>query len=281
MISIIIPMFNVERYLSKCLDSIVSQSYTDWECIIVDDCSTDNSYSIANGYAIKDNRFKLFKNEENLGCGLTRKKCIDLATGEWFAFIDADDYIDSEFLETMLNACIRTNSDIAICGTYNRDQDYNYKGQDLAEKEYITSKKELYYQYMNSSWILQYNGNKFYNRRVISKIPYSPLRFCEDSMTTYKWLWEANQAVVLPKSMYHYIRHQDSNSQKNNSKLRKAIDTCICVYDHYQFCKKENFSDIIPGLINFVYPSIVYAIRNLDVNSQEFKLIDNIRNNML
>ena len=200
MISIVIPLYNTSKYLRKCLDSLIAQSYPEWECILVDDCSTDDSLNIALEYMSKDRRFKVHKNSENLGCGLTRRRGISLAKGEWFSFVDSDDYIDNTFFEDMLNACIRTNSDIAVCGTYNRDENYNYIRQDIAEREYITFKEELYRQYMTSSWILQYNGNKFYSRKVIDAVEYSELRFCEDSTTTYKWLWEANQAVVIPRS---------------------------------------------------------------------------------
>lgn len=280
MISIVIPLYNTSKYLRKCLDSICSQSYKNWECILVDDCSTDNSYEIALEYMSRDKRFKVHKNAENLGCGLTRRRGISLAKGEWFSFVDSDDYIDNTFLEDMLNTCIENNCDIAICGTYNRDANYNYKSQDLAEKFYITSKEELYRQYMTSSWILQYNGNKFYSRKVIDKVEYSNLRFCEDSMTTYKWLWEADKVAVIPRSYYHYIKHSDSNSNHNNSQLQKAIDTCKCVYDHYQFCKKQGFNDLILGLQSFVRPFIIQSISQLDINSTDYKLIQNIKEDM-
>ena len=280
MISVIIPLYNTSKYLKKCLDSIISQSYTDWECIIVDDCSTDNSYEIALEYMSWDKRFKVHKNAENLGCGLTRRRGISLAKGEWFSFVDSDDYIDNTFFEDMLNACIRTNSDIAVCGTYNRDENYNYIRQDIAEREYITFKEELYQQYMTSSWILQYNGNKFYSRKVIDAVEYSELRFCEDSTTTYKWLWEANRVVVIPRSYYHYVHHDDSNSRKNNTPLQKAIDTCKCVYDHFLFCKRQGFDDLIEGLKEFVRPSVVQAIMQLDINEKEYLLIRKIKEDM-
>lgn len=280
MISIIIPLYNTRRYFGKCLDSIKSQTYTDWECIIVDDYSTDGSIDIALEYMSKDKRFKVHRNPENLGCGITRRRGINIAKGDWFSFIDSDDYIDNTFLEDMLDACLRTGSDISICGTYNRDKDYNYLSQDLAEKEYVVSKEELYRQYMKSSWVLQYNGNKLYSRRVIDKVEYSELRFCEDSMTTYKWLWESNQAVVIPRSYYHYIHHNDSNSRHNNSNLQKSIDTCKCVYDHYNFCKKHRFDDLISDLRDFIRPHIIQSIMGLNPDTIEYNDIKHIKCDM-
>lgn len=278
MISIIVPLYNTIKYLPKCVDSIYSQSYTDWECIVYDDCSTDGSFEYFKN--LKDSRFKLFKNDTNLGCGLTRRKAISKGSGDWFAFLDSDDYFEKNFLRDMLDACLRTNSEIAICGTYHRDADYSYLRQDLAEKEYLVSKDELYKQYMQSSWILQYNGNKLYSRRVIDSVEYSGLRYCEDSTTTYKWLWSANQAVVVPKSYYNYIHHFDSNSNNNNTPLQKSIDTCKCVYDHFLFCKKNHFDFMIPSLKSFVYSHVVKCILNLETESCDYKFIDKIRNEL-
>lgn len=276
-VSIIIPLYNAGRYLRRCLDSIAGQTFTDWECVIVDDCSTDGSRAVAEEYAGRDGRFRLYANDVNQGCGLARRRAIGLGQGGWFAFVDADDYIDAGFIAAMLDACRRTGSEVAICGTVNRDADYNYLNQDLAEKEYIVAGEELYRQYMLSSWILQYNGNKFYRRRVIDAVEYSPLRFCEDSMTTYKWLWEANQAVVIPKSMYHYIHHDDSNSRHGNTPLRKAVDTCVCIYDHYCFCKAHGFDWMYERLRTFITPFLNQAVRGLDTNDCDWPMIEEMR----
>lgn len=279
-VSVIIPLYNAGKYLRRCLDSIAGQTFTDWECVIVDDCSTDDSYAIAEEYARRDDRFRLYANETNMGCGMTRRRAIELGRGEWFAFVDADDYVDADFIAAMLDACRRTRSEVAICGTYNRDDAYNYLSQDLAEKEYVVAKEELYRQYMLSSWILQYNGNKFYHRRVIDAVEYSPLRFCEDSMTTYKWLWEANHAVVIPKSMYHYVHHDDSNSRHGNTPLRKAVDTCVCIYDHYRFCKAHGFDYMYERLRAFIAPFLNQAVRELDTDSDDWRLVEKIRDSI-
>lgn len=279
-ISIIIPAYNTERYIEKCLDSISRQDYTDFEVILVDDCSTDRTPEIIQGYATKDDRFKFYRNDRNLGCGLTRRRAIELGTGEYFAFVDADDYIEPSFLSSMLEACLNTGSEIAICGVFNRDEDYNYLGQDIAEKQYTVAKEQLYREYMLSSWILQYAANKFYYRRVIDRVKYSDLRYCEDSTTTYKWLWEANQAVVIPRSMYHYIRHDDSNSNKNNEPIIKAYCTCLCIYDHYQFCRKQGFNYMFERLKNFARPHIAKCLFDLEDDDKRLNTILKIRDEM-
>lgn len=101
--SIIIPVFNVEVYLNQCLDSIVNQSFSDFEVICINDGSTDNSLDILNNYAKKDNRFKVFT-QENQGQGTARNKALDLAQGQYVLFIDPDDWIESDMFKNLLNA---------------------------------------------------------------------------------------------------------------------------------------------------------------------------------
>lgn len=280
-ISIIMPSYNTEKYIEKCISSILAQSYQDWELIAVDDCSTDGTRDILKRYEKDDSRIKVFENNLNMGCGLTRRAAISLADGDWYAFIDSDDYIEKYFLAKMLNACKSSGAEISICGTKNRDNEYKYLGQDVAEEFYCTKKENLYKEYMLSSWVKQYNGNKLYARRVIDAVEYSPLRYCEDSATTYKWLWEANFAVVLPQAMYNYIHHLDSNSNKGNEPLQKALDTIACVYEHFLFCKSHGFSYMYDRLRKFIQPHLLFVIQSLDIDDVKYKFADEIRKRMM
>lgn len=284
-VAIIIPAYNVVKYFYKCIDSLKSQTHTNFECYIVDDCSTDGTWDKILDVVSNDNRFKAFRNTQNVGCGLSRRRAINLALehsdAQWLSFIDADDYVHPNFLTAMLWACCMYDTEVAICGTMNRDENYNYLGQDLAEKDYVIKKEDLYKEYMLSSWIKQYNGNKIYARRVIEAVEYSGLRYCEDSMTTYKWLWEANAAMVLPQSLYNYVHHADSNSNKGNEPLQKAIDTCICVYDHYKFCKEHDFDYMYDRLKYFIAPHLLFAVSALNEGDEMYETIKDIRQNML
>lgn len=281
LISIVIPVYNTEKYIKKCLDSIRKQTIDFWECILVDDCSTDNTFNIIKEYQQKDSRFKIFQNEKNLGCGLTRRKAISLGKGDWFSFIDSDDYVNPTFLEDMLNACINTNSDISVCGTVDVSNKYIINNISKINNQFIyTDKEKLYYDYLWSDKVRQYNGNKLYKKYIIDKIEYSPLRFCEDSATTYKWLMEANKVVIIPKAHYYYVHHLDSNSNKNNDRLRKSIDTSKCIYEHWIFCNKNKYTTALNWLKKFVYPHVIYALFKLDFNSNEYKEVEFIANEM-
>ena len=100
-ISVIIPVYNVEKYLAECIESILNQTFNDIEILIIDDCSTDNSYKIMEEYAKKDSRIVLYHNENNVGVSKTRNIGLDNAKGEYIAFVDSDDYVAPDFLRIL------------------------------------------------------------------------------------------------------------------------------------------------------------------------------------
>lgn len=113
-VSVIIPVYNAEKYLTQCLDSVINQTFKDIEIVCVNDTSKDTSSSILEEFAKKDDRIKIINNEKNLGSALTRNRGIDAAQGEYIYFIDSDDYIDEKYLECMYNAAEKANCDIAL-----------------------------------------------------------------------------------------------------------------------------------------------------------------------
>lgn len=114
-ISVIIPVYNVELYLRRCLDSIINQTFKDLEIIIINDCSNDNSNEIINEYAAKDTRIVLIANEKNIGQGLSRQKGIDYAHGKYVTFVDSDDYIESEMYEELYKKAEESDYDVVGC----------------------------------------------------------------------------------------------------------------------------------------------------------------------
>lgn len=113
-VSIIVPVYNVEKYIDRCLNSLVNQTLKEIEIIIVNDNTPDNSMKICEEYAKRDNRIKIYNKEQNEGLGLTRNYGIKKANGEYIAFVDSDDYVDNDFYEKLYNKIIKTNSDICF-----------------------------------------------------------------------------------------------------------------------------------------------------------------------
>lgn len=114
LVSIIMPLYNYGRFLNAAVDSVLSQTYANWELIIVDDCSTDDSFAIAQDLAKKDSRIIAYRLDRNGGTSAARNKGLDMAKGEFVAFLDSDDEYDSNYLESQLDLLIKNNSDIAV-----------------------------------------------------------------------------------------------------------------------------------------------------------------------
>lgn len=114
-VSVIMPAYNAERFIDEAISSVLSQTMTDWELIVIDDCSEDSSFQIAQNYANKDSRIRVLKNPENSGVAKTRNRGLDLFHGQYVAFLDSDDYWEPQMLEKMLSRAEETWADIVYC----------------------------------------------------------------------------------------------------------------------------------------------------------------------
>lgn len=247
MISICIPLYNKEKYLERCINSILSQTYKDFEVIIVDDCSTDNSLKMI---PTDDKRFKVFKNEKNLGCGLNRRKTIELASGEWFAFIDADDYVDHDYLETLINKSNGVDMVIENC-----------------EVENILTGEQLY-SIIYNNWLNFTCWGKLIHKDIVRSIPYCHLKFCEDVYTNCHWYFNSKLIKCIPGNRYHYERNNDSLSK--NSTIDHYLCNIIAAYENIKLCLKHNLNKQANELIDklFVIHSYIkkqYPLYN-DIN---------------
>ena len=167
-LSIIIPVYNAEKYLDKCLDNIINQSFNNYEIILVNDGSTDNSEKIVDDYVNKySNIIKI--NKKNGGPGAARDEGLKIARGNYISFVDSDDYVDSNMLSYMMNYIKKYNCDIAICGIYMFD---DYTGKELGKielseenREKPLNREELITLYLNNK-ITGHLWNKIYKRKI-------------------------------------------------------------------------------------------------------------------
>ena len=136
-ISVIVPVFNAEKYLKMCLNSLVSQTLKNIEIICIDDGSTDNSLAILDKFKSKDDRIKIIK-QKNYGVSMARNNGISEAQGEYIGFVDADDWVDKDFFEKLYNAAQKYNADIATAGYYTRGKILRSKKLNYKKEEKIT-----------------------------------------------------------------------------------------------------------------------------------------------
>ena len=246
-ISVIIPIYNVEKYLRECLDSILNQSYNDLEIICVNDGSTDSSFDILNEYALNDQRFVII-NQDNLGVSVARNKGVEKAQGKYIAFIDSDDYLPSEdYFEKLFFACEKYSADIAVAGIIRgnkKKSSYLLK----IEKEEVCSD---YYSKLKICDVPESNyvWNKLYKRSSLIKtgLKFPPGRIYEDICYTNKILYYTDILVSVP-GIYYFYRKRRGSIVKDKSK-RYADDYKTAESEMYTFFKEHNID--VSNLRNF------------------------------
>ena len=209
----IVPVYNKEKYLRECIDSILKQTYKNIEVIIIDDGSKDASGLICDEYEKRDRRIKVF-HRKNCGVSSARNLGIEKSTGSWIAFIDADDWIEKNFIEELINCAKKENSDICICG-YNRVS--NNKIEIINKLEQIESYNS--YKYLIKTLNPQ-TGFGFCHMRIIKKDIIGNLHFdeklpvAEDAIFNIQISFKINKAVYCAKNLYNYRINSESVVKK-------------------------------------------------------------------
>ena len=232
MISVIIPIYNVEQYLRQCIDSIISQTYTDLEVLLIVDGSPDNCGKICEEYAWKDKRIKVFQTKNN-GLSSARNYGILHANGEYIGFVDSDDWIEPEMYSILLNRIEMTDADICVCG-YKRENDFS---------EYIFQPDEVIYnraeafnalleeKISNSVW------NKLYRRELFREVRFPDGKNFEDVIILNELLWTAKKVAAISAPLYHYRVRQNSITKTYSA--ANLIDFADAHLNRYYFFQKE------------------------------------------
>lgn len=224
LISVIVPVYNTENYIRDCLDSILTQTYTNLEVIVIDDGSKDKSEEIIQEYIAKDNRVKYFK-QENSGLSATRNKGMDIAQGEFISFIDSDDAINKYFYETLYDALITTNVSIAECKLKNF--------LNIEELNDIRNSQEYkilnYYNFIESPIIQGSFGEssctKLYKSEFIKTFRFDIGKIFEDSRIIHKMYCKAENIVFVDFEGYYYRKSPNSITRsKINEKQLELLD---------------------------------------------------------
>lgn len=236
-ISIIVPVYNVEPYIRKCLDSIKAQTFTDFEAIIVDDASPDNSINIAREFAEADPRFVILT-RENGGLSAARNTGLDYATGKYIAFIDSDDFVAPNYLEVLYNACEDNGADMASCAfTYHYDSNGFRKKQLFIMKDCVLEHDEAVSMIIKDRSIHNYAWNKLYKRTLFTEhnIKY-PTMYFEDVVTSARIIYYANKLAVSEKCLYYYVKRPGSIlSTMNVKKINDFLHSVLIVCNFYMF----------------------------------------------
>lgn len=240
MISIIIPFYNTEKYIRECLDSIKNQTFSDYECLMIDDGSTDNSRKIAEEYLL-DSRFKLL-GDKHIGFPLSKNLGLDNAKGDYITFIDSDDFVEKDYLEQLYNNLISTNSDISSC-LYTSKMSYNDKEQNK-EIKIFTNKEHIIQELLRDSHL----WNKLYKREIFDNMCFDDVEALSDTMLTYLLYEKANKVVRSKYLGYHYRVHDENMTYRVRNfsttywphRLNVYITMCSYLYNKYEGLKSTS-----------------------------------------
>ncbi len=248
-VSIIVPIHNVENYLQECLDSICQQTYPNFEVILVENGSEDTSLEIAKKYLAYPN-VSLITTSEKLGPGGARNWGMQKATGDYFAFIDADDIIASEMVETLMHAMKKTNTRVGMCkrrnflGKYRKQKDNSSKKIQVIN---FQEKPEALEEISGHCW------NKIYHRSLFKKLSFPSHITFEDAPLTYPILVEAGKMVYVDQELYYYRRNFSGITLSNKLIPRRGIldlyISATILEENYQLVKKDaRFKFSIPRI---------------------------------
>lgn len=212
--SIITPVYNSEKYLKKCIESVRNQSFTNWELIMVDDGSKDSSYSIMRNYAEKDNRIKI-KTKKNEGPGLTRNCAMQMAEGEYLVFLDSDDYIESDYLEKVAEK-VTEGCDVIFIDVIQENPDGTLIKYENMSAFKSLSKHDLVGMQMVGT--MPWGGCRKISKRSI--VTGRDMRYTEDAVGeeaifSFDLLVSAEKIAFVEKHLYHYVNHPQSQSKSS------------------------------------------------------------------
>lgn len=288
MISIIVPVYNVEKYLEKCILSILEQNFQDFELLLIIDGSKDRSDKICYKYAKLDKRISVFE-KENGGLSDARNYGINKAKGEYLTFIDSDDWISNNFLENLYNAIKKTNKDISLCpfvSVYedgkiicgNKNHFCEFTKIELLENLFFTKEKLIDAKINVMTW------GKLYKRELFKDVEFPKGRLHEDVATTYLIFDKSNGAVYTNECKYFYLQRQGSimgnlNYKANSNHLKNFTAYKKNYIEQIAYFENKNFSIYKEIQIKYAKKLLVgYALeKNIETNNFIKKQLDEIK----
>lgn len=256
-VSIIVPVYQVEKYIRQCVDSILAQTFTDFELILVDDGSKDKSGQICDEYARMDARVKVI-HKENGGAADTRNRGMDQAVGNYVMFVDSDDYIAPTMLECLYRNMLNENADIAACN-------YLYFYENDRQKDFATNVKsevltgaEIFYYRKNERnygfWTVVWN--KLMKRQTVGKVRFRSGKYYEDEFWANEIYQMDIKIVTIPECLYYYRQHE--NSTMRQKKIARSLDIIEAFQERiYIYLKEQKYAEQ-------AYKVLVYSLEHLE-----------------
>lgn len=239
LISIIVPVYNVEQYLEKCVNSIINQTYKNLEIILVDDGATDSSGKLCDELAKIDNRIKVY-HKENGGLSDARNYGVERATGDYIGFVDSDDYIDAEMYEKLYEAIKKENVDVAEC---NLKIIYPEREELFTEQNYynVCTKQEYLEEYLKIEKIFGSACVRLIKSDIAKKLKFPVGKLYEDTYYAYDLIEKVDRCVIMNNPYYNYLMRENSIT---NTKFNPRIFDLIEIVEKFRKTTYENYPDL-------------------------------------
>ena len=272
LVSVIMPVYNAEKYLDRSISSVINQTYDNLEILLIDDCSTDNSYNILKEYAKKDKRIKVFHNQENQHVSETRNVGIRNSTGKYLYFIDSDDFIDNDYIEHLVNTAEKENADVVVNPNiyqyknggkrYDIFKNINNKDKSFVNKYVIKKFSTVWY--------------KLYKREIQKKYDIffdNDIKVGEDGVFNIFFFSKSNNIIFISPNSFYYYNKTNNNSILTLVEYQTFFDnTFNVVVKTYNYIKQNNLFDKVMGFnlcdLEFILFSIYFNEKEYDKDKQ-------------
>lgn len=235
LISVIVPVYNFENCLQKCVDSILNQSYTNLEVILVNDGSKDQSGKVCDYYAQVDSRVKVI-HKKNGGASDARNKGLDAATGEYIGFVDGDDWIEKDFFRTLYELIQTHEADLSMI-SYNEVQESGVRAHADSDNVFVMERTDAVKQLLFDKRIQNYVWNKLYRKELFEQIRFPAGIIYDDINAMYEIFRSAHRIVYAEQPLYNYLIR--SNSIVNSGSHQKRVDELDSVIKRYEDVKRD------------------------------------------
>ncbi len=266
-ISIIVPIYNVEQYIRKCIESLMGQTYKNIEIILVDDGSKDNSYEICKEYAEKDGRIKLI-HKENGGLSDARNVGIENATGEYITLLDSDDWFSYNFCEIMLKEIKEQSADIVMCEmepVYTDDYSFNIPN-DYTKQNY--SNLEALEKFEDTLHVVA--QAKLYKREMFNELRYKVGKIHEDEFMFHRMLFQAKKICCLNLKLYAYRQRENSiTTSKFNVKRLHGVEALEDRIEFYEEKELTNLKNKTEAIYMFLMKKYIKVLNESDIEEKE------------
>lgn len=270
-VSIIIPCYNVEKHIEKCVQSVLNQTFADFELLLLDDGSTDQTLDIIKKCEKRDPRIKVFTHA-NRGVSYTRNKGIELAAADYIMFIDGDDWIESDMINLLIDP--KSSAEVlSVCGMVNErngeEIENSVFSNIIKKKKLVFDQNELMTLFPSS--ILSSPCCKFYNKKILTNndiIFDESISYQEDLKFNLEYIQNIKLVKIIPEFKYHYVEHETSSSSRFHKNLSKSVNTIaklLLTFPNYEKSKKSiqifNIDQILKLISNYLHRDSNYNLK--------------------